>query len=328
MPFSNIIAHDSVIHLLKSAFVSERIPSAYLFAGIKGVGKSMIAHNLAKMLNCESHVNCDICENCILIRKRTHPDFIQIAPQGAFIKIEQIHQLQEQLSLKPFLASKRVVLIQNAHQFNQESGNAFLKTLEEPPLNTLLILTTSDEDELLETIRSRCQRVIFPPLSKEHLRTIIQEKNPPDPEKMEFFLNYSYGGIRKELMENLDHYFQLREVTVQILEELTSSKMAYHCKKLEEIVTNKMHLFFMECCKNWFRDMAFIKEDIKNGLHNPEFMQRLQECARQFSLEQLQWSYDITVESEKSMQLFAGKQLALEGYLTRLKQILNGKIVI
>lgn len=328
MPFSNIIAHDSVIHLLKSAFVQDRIPSAYLFTGLKGVGKSLTAYTFAKMLNCDSHINCDICDNCRLMKHKAHHDFIRIVPDGLFIKIDQIHRLQEQLALKPFKAKKRVVLIKNAHQFNQESGNAFLKTLEEPALNTLLILTSTNENQVLETIASRCQKVSFPPLKREHLKTVIADKYQTDEKYWTFIINYSDGGIRKDLINEPETYLNLREKTLQILEKLSLSSMPYHGKTLEEIVTQKKTSFFLECCKKWFRDQVLLKEGQKTNLHNADLLPRLQKNIEEYTLEQLHWSFDLTLETEKAIQLNAGKNLALEALLVQLKQIKEGKLLI
>ena len=129
---------------------------------------------------------CDECSSCRKIESGSHPDFLLIAPHSGQIRIEEIRAIDDTLSLKPFEGKWKIVIVDEAHMMNSFAANAFLKTLEEPPKESLIILISSNPDRLPDTIRSRCSRLNFTPLSNEECRKVIetvrsQRSNPPSP---------------------------------------------------------------------------------------------------------------------------------------------------
>jgi len=136
--------------------------SFMLFVGQSGVGKIDSALNFATSVLCdnESGEPCQMCSNCKLVSSGNHPDLIQIGGEGT-IKIAEIRQLQKSLYLKPYQAKHKVAVIQDSHLMTEESANAMLKVLEEPPENSIIILTSPDKKLLPETIVSRSQIVNF-----------------------------------------------------------------------------------------------------------------------------------------------------------------------
>ncbi|MGK0290354.1 MAG: DNA polymerase-3 subunit delta' [bacterium] len=328
MPFSTIYGHEAVKELLLKTIRTERVPSAYLFTGRDGVGKSLLAKTFAQLLNCEKQIICHECSSCLMFDQESHPDFITVKAKTNFIKIQQIHDLIEKLSLKPSYAKKRVVLVKNAHFFNRESANAFLKTLEEPPLDTLLILTTTDEELLIETILSRCQKVSISPLKSEHLESVLLQSYEIPSDKMEFILNFSNGAIRENLIHKVDELSDIREQTIHILGNLNTSSMVDHSNVIEQIVNKSHHLFFIEFASSWVHDLLFLKQKSEEFLWNSDMLEILKKQEPLFSEEQLQWMFGLIQETEKAIKLFAGKILALEGLLIQLKQVAQGKIVV
>ena len=152
---------------------------AYLFSGDEGIGKRMTALALAAAVNCDipgQDGGCGECPSCRKVASLGHPDVHLVAPDGSELKIDQIRQAQADLSLKPFEGRKKVLLVDGAESMNDASANAFLKTLEEPPGDTLIILVTSMPRGLLQTIRSRCQEITFHPLPRRTLAELLMEK--------------------------------------------------------------------------------------------------------------------------------------------------------
>jgi DNA polymerase-3 subunit delta' len=117
---------------------------------------------------------CDECSSCKKIDSGVHPDFLLISPEGGQIRIEEIRAIDDILSFKPFEGRLKVVIVDDADTMNPYAANAFLKTLEEPPTDSLIILVSSNPDRLPDTIRSRCSRVNFSPLSYEACRKVIE----------------------------------------------------------------------------------------------------------------------------------------------------------
>ncbi|MBS1113480.1 MAG: polymerase subunit gamma and tau, partial [Nitrospirae bacterium] len=174
MSFRDIIGQDRAVRILLKTIERARIPSSYLFAGESGIGKKLTAINLAKALNClqpRTHVSrlttydcCDACSSCKKIDANIHPDFTLILPENGQIRIEEIRAIDSTLSLKAFEGTYKTVIIDDADTLNQSAANAFLKTLEEPPADSLIVLISSNPDRLPDTIRSRCSRINFMPL--------------------------------------------------------------------------------------------------------------------------------------------------------------------
>ena len=195
MAFKDIIGQDRAVNILLKTMQRGRVPSSYLFSGESGIGKKLTAINLAKALNClgseqsldgndvrvtshDSRVTpydcCDECFSCKKINSGFHPDFLVISPEGGLIKIEEIRSIDGVLSLKAFEGRYKVVIVDDADSMNMYAANAFLKTLEEPPENSLIILISSNPERLPDTIRSRCSRINFTPLSRESCQKVIE----------------------------------------------------------------------------------------------------------------------------------------------------------
>ena len=197
MALSDVIGQDTAVSILLKTIRRERISSSYLFAGESGIGKKFTAINLAKALNCQKTVDsyrpsvrmndsrftpdtsrlsdaCDECHSCRKIDAGMHPDVLLISPESGQIRIEEIRAIDEILSLTAFEGRTKVVVVDDAETMNQYAANAFLKTLEEPPSDSLIILVSSKPDRLPDTIQSRCSRINFAPLSHEACERVIK----------------------------------------------------------------------------------------------------------------------------------------------------------
>lgn len=159
----DILGHDRVKQFFQNAVEKDRLYSTYLFSGPEGIGKKKTALAIAAMLNCQQpeQAPCGNCRSCINVVAHNHVDIRVIEAEKDEIKAEQVEPILEQVVFPPFEGKARVVIIDNAHQFNSTSGNMLLKTLEEPPSGNYFFLVTSKPDLLLPTIRSRCQEVTF-----------------------------------------------------------------------------------------------------------------------------------------------------------------------
>jgi len=184
MPFAEIIGQDRAVDALRAAVRRGALHHAYLLAGPEGVGKGMVARLLAQAANCEREDGdaCGVCPSCRKIARGVHPDVLVVErerdmaragrwePKGGRtpsrdIVVDQVRELVDRrLSLRRFEGRRRFVLIDPADAMNPQAQNAILKTLEEPPPDTTLVLLSSSADGLLPTVRSRCLRLPFAPL--------------------------------------------------------------------------------------------------------------------------------------------------------------------
>lgn len=159
---------------------SRRLSHAYLFLGPEGVGKKTTAYAFAAALFCTGSSSpgelCGQCPHCLKMAHGSHPDLISVQPQGSSIKIEQIREIQALSSYKQLSSQYKVIIIDEAEKMTEEAANAMLKTLEEPPKDTMFILVANGLAGLLSTIISRCQLIRFNVLSPEDLQEILQKE--------------------------------------------------------------------------------------------------------------------------------------------------------
>jgi len=173
----------------RQAFRRGRLAHAYLFVGPEGIGKRQFARSLVRCLFCErrsaEHLDaCDTCAACVQMRAGTHPDFILLSlPEGKReLPVELMvgsserrgrEGLCHELALRPMTAERRIAIVDDAQTMNAASANALLKTLEEPPPGSILILLTPSLDAILPTIRSRCQPITFAPLPDDDVADLL-----------------------------------------------------------------------------------------------------------------------------------------------------------
>ncbi|UFS68962.1 DNA polymerase III subunit delta' [Geomonas sp. RF6] len=174
MAFSEVIGQDQAISVLRRSISMGRVAHAYLFSGIEGCGKRKTALSFVQAVFCSAEEACGVCPSCKRVAAGQHPDLHILEPDGAFIKIEQVRELQKELAYRPFEAPKKACIIDGAHKFNASSGNALLKTLEEPPGDALMILIAPERAAVLQTIQSRCQSLPFQPLSQEAIEKRLE----------------------------------------------------------------------------------------------------------------------------------------------------------
>jgi len=186
--WNGVIGHDAVVERFRRAVASDRLASTFLFVGPEGIGKRTLALALAKALLCPASgsalIACETCRSCRLAAAGNHPDVLSVSrPEDKTeIPLELLIGPKEKrmreglchdLGLKPFLARRRVAVVDDVDLLNQEGANALLKTLEEPPPHTVLILIGTSASRQLPTIRSRSQIVSFQPLAETDLAELL-----------------------------------------------------------------------------------------------------------------------------------------------------------
>lgn len=174
--FENIIGNEKVKKELKKTIDNNKISHSYMFIGNEGIGKKLIAKDFSKSLLCLNKCGCGICKSCIEFINNNNPDFYILQSEEKNIKVEQIRYIQKKVQEKPIISEKKIYIIDNADTMTVEAQNCLLKTLEEPPEFVTIILIGKNEDEFLNTIKSRCMIIHFQELEEENIKQYMQEK--------------------------------------------------------------------------------------------------------------------------------------------------------
>lgn len=227
MSWQGIQGHDPVVEKFRLAVERNRLASTFLFVGPGGVGKRTFALKLAAALLCERNPEtafdpCGVCPACQQVAGNSHPDLELVTkPKNRnFIPVETFigdreHRMREGLchniGLKPFRGGRKVAIIDDADFLNQEGANCLLKTLEEPPSRSVLILICTSEQKQLPTIRSRCQIIRFQPLSDEVLaELILSQQLAESPQEAANLAHLSHGSLDKAVQLVDDELRQFR----------------------------------------------------------------------------------------------------------------------
>ena len=231
--FDKILGNDRIKQQLKQAVDLNKTSHSYLFLGISGIGKKMIAKDFAKMILCENEDKyCNHCKSCIEFDSNNNPDFMLIEPDGTSLKIDQIRQMQKKILEAPIISKNKVYIIDDADLMTQEAQNCLLKTLEEPPEFVTIILIGSRENNFLSTIKSRCTIIKFQAIENEQIKKYLKDKyeiNNISEEMMEI-----YGGSIGKA-EELKDKEELFSNIIQIIEKIKVLDLADVLKKADII---------------------------------------------------------------------------------------------
>ena len=253
MDFEKIIGNEKVKKNLEAICNSGKLAHSYMFLGIEGIGKKIIAKEFAKKILClNQEKGCKTCKSCIEFESDNHPDFKLIFPDGKNIKIDQIREFQSRVYEKPVISQKKVYIIDEADLMTKEAQNCLLKTLEEPPSYVIIILIVTNENKILNTIKSRCIKIAFSSLKNQELIQYLNNENIENN-----ILAKANGSIEKliHIKENKELYMELEKIIYNIQEQqlIDFLKSAEIISKNKDIINNILeyiNLIFFEKIKN------------------------------------------------------------------------------
>ncbi len=175
--FDEVVGQQNVVRTLRNAVAEDKVHHAYLFVGSRGTGKTSLAKILASTLNCENRGTsleaCGECESCRTIAAGTSVDVIEM-DAASNRSVDDVRDLRERVAYAPLGGRWKVYILDEAHMLTKEAWNAFLKTLEEPPPNTVFVLATTEAHKVMATIADRCQRFDFQRPSLEQISEVLE----------------------------------------------------------------------------------------------------------------------------------------------------------
>ena len=319
LSFASIIGQDKAKEMLRRAISQGKTAHAFLFRGPAGVGKKTTAQAFAAALNCASPVAagaCGTCSSCRKIASGNHPDIVTIAPDGAFIKINQIRALAQELSFPPYEARFRVVLIHEAQAMRQEAANSLLKTLEEPPRHSILILTADDGHSILPTIVSRCQVVSFFPLSYPAVAERLMAEQEIGHDEAQAVAAVAEGSLGRARLLLESGLLPLRH---EIISELTARSqddpdtvqavfsLAEKASALKEEIDELLDLL-----KLWIRDLVLLHSGQGQRILNHDLAPALAAATERWNLDELSAKLRLINQAKQQLARNCNRTLVCE----------------
>jgi DNA polymerase-3 subunit delta' len=352
MAFKNFSDQSQGVQLLQRSLARGRLGHAYLFTGDALEELETLARTLAKTLNCQNPVKtsgtatdcCDECLSCRKIEDENHGDIRWARPESKsrVVTIDQMRELMQQIQLKPNEAQFKVAVVVGADRLNPQAANAFLKTLEEPPAKSVLILLSTEPSRILETILSRCLRLNFSaeasrPLAAEHAYWLQQFSSAAAAEQKSLFGRYRLldsllqrlGAIRTQVDETLTARSPLekygdaeKDLREKWEDELAAAIEAEYRRRRGEV---------LRLLQWWLRDVwlstlrsSTATEDghmlaaVENLLHLPQIA-GADEVAKRINTRQAQENLSVLEQTQRLLHSNVQEALALEVGLLKLQ---------
>jgi DNA polymerase-3 subunit delta' len=322
MNTTNIIGQSLLVGKMEQILTGGRIVHAYLFTGPAGSGKKTLSSLFAQALICEGQGDkpCNTCRTCRQFLAGSHPDVLWIRkPEDKTgIGVEQIRDMQTEIKVKPFQAGRRVCFIENAHLMTEQAQNALLKTLEEPPPFTLLILLADNSNALLPTILSRCQAFRVGCMAREEVARILISRLSLSHEEAMTYAALSQGIPGRALTLASDEGFRENRDRLTAGVNLAAGGAPYRILELYgAFKDNKANADdLLDILALWFRDLLILKETGNKSLViNQDKISWLQKQLSSFTSRELKDMIENIEQSRRILKSNGNYQLTIENML-------------
>jgi DNA polymerase III subunit delta' len=324
-----LIGHDWAVDLLADHVAHGRERHAYLLTGPQGVGKRTLALRFAQCLNClDTKVPgkpCGICSPCKKFEAMQHPDLtlVEADQQGGVLRIDQVREMQHNLSLAPYEAKYRIALLLRFEEANQNTANALLKTLEEPPRQVVVILTANSAENLLPTIVSRCEVIRLRVLSVDETSIGLQQARGIPAETADRLAHISGGrpGYAIRLYEQPQLLEQRQSWLEELFRILGSSRGERFALAMEMSRDNESMRSKLQVWLSLWRDVLLNSTGINHALTNQDQSEQVKFLAEHISLSEAQNNVQSVAHTLDYLDHNVNARLALEVMLMDFPRI-------
>jgi DNA polymerase-3 subunit delta' len=326
MSFRELIGHRDVVRRLAAA--ATRGPAhSYLLHGPEGIGKRVIADAFAALLLCDEHGEdaCGSCRQCTRTQAGTHPDlcFVTRDEERRDIRIEQARTLQRWLTLRPMMANRKVAIIDGAHLLNEHGQNALLKTLEEPPGESVILLLAPHPAQLLPTVRSRCQAIAVTTLSRPEIETALRTRGVSDADAG-LLAAQAEGSLGRALALLGPERAALRRRVLEVIADLPHQS-AHALSALAQEVGRSTPTEAVAIALTWYRDLLAHACGVPTSAYrNPDVTDTLRTVAARTTPEIVLRQLEQLCDTIAALERNANRVLAIETMLLALRRLDRG----
>jgi DNA polymerase-3 subunit delta' len=309
MKFEDILGQTQVIDKIEAMLKEETFPAVALFYGPEGTGKRLTAIKIAKALNCTNNnpphsFFCNECASCEKIEKEIHPDIHILDREGDSIKIEKVREMIKAISQVQFEGRKKIAIINNAETLTLQAANALLKTLEEPPQNTNIILISSNTGKLPLTLKSRCYPLRFSPLDDDTIVEILaRAEEQYSKDTLKIIAGISEGGVESAKSLLGADILNERRNFLQILDSQDYNIKNYALFSDEKFEGTELIQRELQVFKRLILDILFYKMSIYERIKNTDMTEDIKRISKRLDKFHL-WSILKEIEQfETSLEM-------------------------
>lgn len=333
-----IVGHKQSVKILLRSLSSGRVAHAILLAGPEGVGKETAALSFARALLCSSPADgdaCGLCRECRQVSSGNHPDFYIVEPAGSSIKIEQIRDIQRKVPYLAYQGGRKIFLIRQAEAMTAEAANCMLKTLEEPPRDTVFILVSDRPQALLPTILSRCQQIYFKSMTvKELIQGLVALEGVAE-EEARLYASLAGGSMGRALSYASGALLADRDGANALAQALRDCSLPEAMNMAEKASESKVKaLFTLDTLACWYRDLLVYREAGDTGcLFNSDQVGLIKTEAGRYKTTIILEIIEEIELTKRKIEINANTRMALEALFLRLNarsaddQSNNGKMI-
>lgn len=318
----DVVGQNKLKEVFDKILKSGSLVNSYILKGPEGIGKRNFALYMAAKILCRTNDACGICPSCIKIKHFNHPDVIILSKKDKTIGVDDIEEIIERIQIKPYEGDKKVVIIENFENTTIQAQNKFLKTLEEPVEDTIIILTANHLNSVLETIISRCQIFSLNRVDSEEIQRYLIKKGI-NSERARVIAKLSDGivGIAEKYL--YEEYANLRSDVIDIAIKITKIKGLEITEIVKFFDEKKDYINeILDMLMTWFRDILMYKITYnKDALINEDYFERIIEESKILSYNKINEIIDIIKKTKEKLNYYSNYQLTIEAMLLNIQEV-------
>ena len=323
--FEEIKGNKLIIRSLQNGIKNNKVNHFYIFDGQVGMGKTLIAKTFAKTLQCEKKdiTPCNVCVSCKSFDSSNHPDVIYVEASKSSIGVEEAREkINKSIEIKPYKYDYKIIVVENADTMTHSAQNAILKTIEEPPKYGVFLFLSTNINNFLPTILSRCVSLKIKPLSNSEVKEHLQNTTSISGDLLDFYVAYAQGNIGyAEKLIKEEGFFGVRDRVIELisgLEKKELNEIFLQFKIIEEYKNNIEEIVDMMYL--YLRDAVIAKEIGSEHILQKDKKDNILQYIKNVELKTLLDRIDAVCEAQESLRQNGNFQMTMEVMMLKLRQ--------